>query len=290
MLAAVSNDRQATTSGDERSAAWWSLTKTMLAAACFRLAEEGYIDLTAQIDRQPFTLLQLLRNVAGVPNYTDLEAYRAAVAGGESPCSDDELLERVEVSKLRFAPGTRWGYSNTGYLLVRRTIEAVCDRSIKDALQQLVIDPIGLERTRIAVSRDDLTDCFWLSDAGYDPGWVYHRMAVGPPTEAVRFLDAILKHGFLGKASLAELTRRSELGKGPKGRPWDTIGYGCGLMTGIAVDGQLALGHSGVGEQSVAACYHFPEQINRPTVCVFAEGGDEAFAEWEVCRLAAVSA
>ena len=198
--------------------------------------------------------------------------------------------ERVGVSKLKFVPGTRWGYSNTGYLLVRRMIEAVCDRSINDALRQLVIDPIGLERTRIAASRDDLADCSWLSDAGYDPGWVYHRMAVGPPTEAVRFLDAIFKHRFLREASLAELTRRSELGKGPPGRPWATIGYGCGLMTGTTVDGQLALGHSGVGEQSVAACYHFPEQTNRSTSRVFAEGGEEAVAEWEVCRLAAANA
>ncbi|MBB5515022.1 CubicO group peptidase (beta-lactamase class C family) [Rubricella aquisinus] len=264
--------------------AWWSLTKPVLAVAMLKLAEQGRIDLDASYEAHPFTFLQLLANTSGVPNYTDLPAYRADVAAGVAPWTDADLLTETGLTP-RFPPGTAWAYSNTGFMLIRQTIERIMDRRIDEAIASLLFAPMGIADTRIAHAPEDMAACAWAGDRAYHPGWVYHRMAVGPASDAVRFLDSVFQGGFLSAAGRARLTQRTELGPGPKGRPWRTAAYGLGLMAGEMQAGR-AFGHSGVGPYSVSAAYHFPDRPDRPTACAFGPGADETEVEWQVVRAA----
>lgn len=263
---------------DGPCAAWWSLTKTVLSAATFRLAERGQLDLTKPLAPNPFTPLHLLRNTSGVPNYTDLPRYRIAVEHRQHPWPDADLLARVGPT-LNFAPGTDWAYSNTGYMHIRRLIEQVTDMPIDEAIAALVFVPIGLENTRIALDLTDIAACTWLAETDYHPGWVYHSMAIGPASDAVLFLDALFQSHFLSAAFHTEFMHTTDLGAGPKGRPWLTAAYGAGLMAGRTSLGR-AWGHSGAGPYSVSAAYHFPDMPDSPTVCAFTAGSDESVPEW----------
>ena len=55
-----------------------------------------------------------------------LPAYGQAVQATPSePWDDEELLARALANGPDFEPGDRWAYSNTGFLLVRRIVDAV---------------------------------------------------------------------------------------------------------------------------------------------------------------------
>ena len=85
----VSADGRAEHSGrTEAIFPWWSFTKTVLAIAALRLAEERILALDAPFLGRPYTLRQLLQHRAGVPNYAALAAYHAAVARGEPACGN----------------------------------------------------------------------------------------------------------------------------------------------------------------------------------------------------------
>jgi CubicO group peptidase (beta-lactamase class C family) len=188
---------------------------------------------------------------------------------------------------LDFAPGDGWRYSNVGYLLVRQIIEKAVGREIGRALRHLVFDPLGLQSVRLATSPHDLVETAWGNDTGYDPGWVYHGLLIGTPGDAVRFLHGVLSGGVLPAELLAEMTTRHPIGDGPiPDRPWETMGYGLGLMIGHMTSAGLAIGHSGGGPGSVSAVHRFSDVPTPCTVAAFARGDNEGRTEYEVARLA----
>jgi len=70
------------------------------------------------------------------------------------------------------------------------------------------------------------------------------------------------------------------------GRPWETTGYGLGLMIGRMASAGIAMGHSGAGPGSVSAVYHFRDRPRACTVAAFAPGDHEGIAENEVVHRA----
>jgi hypothetical protein len=86
---------------------------------------------------------------------------------------------------------------------------------------------------------------------------------------------------------LTEMTRRHPIGEQSlPGRPWETTGYGLGLMIGRMASAGMATGHSGAGPGSVSAVYHFADRASPCTVAAFARGDEEGAAENEAVRLA----
>jgi D-alanyl-D-alanine carboxypeptidase len=261
---------------------WWSFTKTVLAAAAMSLVRDGKLTLNVLLPGKPYALLQLLRHSAGVPNYSDLEIYAQAVARGDAPWPPDEMLARVDVNALSFAPDGGWRYSNTGYFLVSRLIEETTGLSLQHALEQLVLTPLGIQDVMIAATPDDLAASAWGNADGYHPDWVYHGLLLGSPAAAALLLDRLLTTNFLPSPLLAEMLRKTPLGESLPGRPARNFGYGAGLMIS---DG--AVGHTGAGPASVAAVYRYADA--GCTVAVFAPVADQAVVEWAAFDLATVS-
>jgi D-alanyl-D-alanine carboxypeptidase len=86
---------------------WWSITKTVLAAAVLRLADSGRFSLDDFYRDRPYTIRQLLQHTAGLNTYGG-DRYRAAVAAGEPTWPVAELLARVNVDRLLFRPDDGW--------------------------------------------------------------------------------------------------------------------------------------------------------------------------------------
>ncbi|HZH26125.1 MAG TPA: serine hydrolase domain-containing protein [Azospirillaceae bacterium] len=270
---------------------WWSFTKTLIAACVLRLAEDGRLGLDAPLDGMPYTPRDLLQHRAGVGDYGGLPDYHEAVAAGEVPWSEDDLLARVPPDRLLFAPGTGWAYSNVGYLLLRRRIERTCGLGLKDALHRLVLEPLGLRFARVAETPQDMRATVFEGGHGYHPGWVYHGTVVGPVAEAALALHRLLTGGLLSPASRAALLDRYPIGGAVAGRPWRTAGYGLGLMMGAMQGPGMAkplevVGHSAGGPGSVGAVYHTSGDGGCRTAAVFAAAGrSEGVAEYEALRL-----
>jgi CubicO group peptidase (beta-lactamase class C family) len=265
--------------------AWWSITKSVLAAAALRLADRDLISLDDFYNGRPYTIRQLLQHTAGLNNYGG-PAYRDAVAAGDPVWPVAELLARVNAERLIFTPGRDWAYSNVGYIFVRQLIEEKAGREIGEALRMLVFGPMDIQRTRVATTPEDMEQTFWGNPDGYDPRWVYHGLLIGPPSDAADFLRRLFSETFLSEGARSAMKTMHALGGSIAGRPWTRIGYGLGLMMGEMGDAGTAFGHSGVGHDSVSSLYCFPALSESPVVAVFGPGTDEGITETEAVRLA----
>ena len=264
---------------------WWSITKTVLSAAVLRLTETGAFRLDDPYDDWPFTIRHLLQHTSGLTTYGG-PAYQKAVAEGEPVWSVEELLARHNVRQLLFSPGKGWAYSNIGYLFVRHLIEHTTEVPLDSALQRLIFTPLGITCTRIATTASDMEHTSWGNPTDYDPQWVFHGLLIGPPTDAVVFLDGLLAGRVLSAMSLEAMQDQRMLGGLLPGRPWTQTGYGLGLMMGEVKSVGRVVGHSGVGPDSVSALYAFLDLPGCPVVSAFAPGTDEGMVEHETVRLA----
>jgi len=272
------------------SAPWWSLTKTVLAAAALVLVADGRLSLDASMRGRPFTLRHLLQHRSGLPEYGRLTAYHEAVANGKMPWTRGELLRRVQADKPIFEPGQGWAYSSIGYMLVRELIEDAACEELGAALKGLVLAPLGLANVELARYPADLAATAWGNPAGYHPGWVYHGLLVGSAASAALLLHRLLGGALLPAALLCEMLSPHPVGGPVPGRPWRTAGYGLGLMIGIGETGAAYVGHTGGGPGSTAAIYQRgPERHRsgpRRTAAAFARTADPALVERRAMTLA----
>src|SRR5262249_4415371 len=233
---------------------WWSITKTVLAAAVLRLADRGRLSLDNFYNDRPYTIRQLLQHTAGLNTYGGPH-YRTAVAAGDPVWPVAELLTRVKADRLIFSPGAGCAYSHVGYLLVRQLIEEPIGMEIDESPRVLVFEPMGIQRTRIAKTPGDMAKTQWGNPNGYDPRWVYHGLLIGPPSDAVDFLRRLFSGPFLSDDAASAMKSMHALGGSIAGRPWKKTGYGLGLMIGEMEKAGLAYGHSGVGHASVSSLF-----------------------------------
>ena len=258
---------------------WWSLTKTAIAAAALALVGDGRLALDEPLHSRPYTLRQLLQHTAGVPEYGALAAYHEAVSRRDAPWSVEELLRRVVANRLLFEPGRGWTYSNVGYLFVRRLIENEMGKRFDTALRRLVFEPLGVQEVTLAREPADLDGTAWGNQSRYHPGWVYHGLAVGTPAEAALFVDRLFAGQLLPAELLRAMLEVHPVGGPIAGRPWQSPGYGLGIMADAASPRGRCMGHTGGGPGSVAASFHFADLRPTRTVAAFAPVEDPGVVE-----------
>ncbi len=141
-----------------------SMTKPFTALAVMQLVERGQLKLDDTLativpdfpHATQITIRQLLSHSSGVVNYNRLPEYEEYHI---RPMSLQEMLDWIGEQELEFPPGSRFSYSNSGYLLLSAVIERVTGMSYADVLQQNVFDPAGMnssgvdEETRLVSRR-----------------------------------------------------------------------------------------------------------------------------------------
>lgn len=130
-----------------------SLTKLFTQLAALELAEQGRLDLDAPIStyrpdleaawKDRVTTRHLLAMTSGLSR----ELHATPERGVEY---DDEgfaggYLDGHAGAELRGEPGGAHAYSNLGYWLVGAVIESVAGESFVDAVNRLVLEPLGAE-------------------------------------------------------------------------------------------------------------------------------------------------
>ena len=128
-----------------------SLTKQFVGWTVARLADDGVLDLSADIRTyiefpdygSPITLRHLLHHTSGIRDIRSL-ATRAGWAWGDA-IDEREMLSLVQRQRaLNFPPGTRHLYSNSNYLLLGAIVERVTGQDLGIALKALLIDPASM--------------------------------------------------------------------------------------------------------------------------------------------------
>ncbi|KAA6465306.1 beta-lactamase family protein [Acidobacteria bacterium AB60] len=233
---------------------WWSFTKTVLSITTLRLVEKGSLSLDGHLPDFPFSLRQLLRHEAGLPDYARIAQYHADVAAGKTPWPVERLLAIADANRLRYAPGAGWGYSNIGYLRVSQLIERASGKDLAEALGDHVFGPAGLASPRLAKEPGDLIEVQMGSTSGYHPGWVYHGLVVGTVADAARLLWLLTNNRLLQPSTFAEMIDPHSLLNFRSAANPDPAD-GLGLMLRAKNPIMHPIGHTGEGPDSKIAVY-----------------------------------
>ena len=220
-----------------------SITKQFTALAVLVLQERGKLRVTDHVcvhlpacppHWAPVTVEHLLTHTSGLLNYTDVmeenldEFFR--VAGGRQP-TPEGILRTVADRPLEFPPGSRWVYSNSGYVLLGHLVERISGTSYADFLRDEILDPLDMSDTshqpgvasgeEYAVGHED-----WETRAVVLNAEVF--FATGSMTSTVNDLGRWQRFLLTGKPAVVERETLAELLR-PRVAASTTEFYGYGI-------------------------------------------------------------
>ena len=130
-----------------------SITKQFTGVAILMLAEQGKLSLQDEIGNyipdfptgdKKVTILHLLTHTSGIKSHTDMEEWLPLVRKDMTP---QELIAMSKGKPLEFAPGERWKYNNSGYIMLGAIIEKVSGRSYEDFVRENIFVPLGMKHS-----------------------------------------------------------------------------------------------------------------------------------------------
>ena len=149
-----------------------SITKQFTSSAIMRLVEQGKISLDDDMSKylpsfplqgHRVTIRQLLNHTSGIHSYTSEQAWRPHWAEDLSP---DSIVGFVTRDTFDFAPGARWSYNNTGYVLLGMIVEKVTGVPYARYLDEQFFNPLGLQYTMYCPAPNARDTTFAI---GYSP-------------------------------------------------------------------------------------------------------------------------
>lgn len=135
-----------------------SLGKQFAAVAAMLLVEDGKLALDDSITRflpdapatwNPITLRHLLTHTSGIPDYDE------HTLDFRKDYTEDELVRLAFGLPLEFPAGSRWNYSNTGYVLLGVIIGKASGNFYGNVLRDRVFGPLGMTTARI-ISEEEI--------------------------------------------------------------------------------------------------------------------------------------
>jgi hypothetical protein len=112
---------------------------------------------------EKITVFNLLTHTSGIPSFTDFKDYADTEPFATTPA---KLVARFCDKPLDFEPGTKWSYSNSGYVLLGYLIERITGGTYADFVQKNLFDPLGMKDSGC----DSNSAIIRHRAAGYFPG------------------------------------------------------------------------------------------------------------------------
>ena len=241
-----------------------SNTKTFVAVVIMKMVEEGKVKLDEPVetylpglikgqgvDGKKITVRQLLQHTSGLPEYIDESAVDYFGTRNDY-VSPRDLLDTALARPAQFAPGAKFAYTNTNYIVLGLLAERVGKRPIAEQIEVKIVKPLGLKHTympgpgektlrgkhpRGYHTRDNkpgkLED---ITDLNPSMAWTAGAM-VSTPSELNKFAQSIHDGTLLRQKSIAEMK---------KGVSAPEVGgeYGLGIYSQKLSCG-VAWGHNG---------------------------------------------
>lgn len=134
-----------------------SLGKQFTAAAILLLSEVGTLSLLDSLLKffpdapdawRGITIRHLLTHTSGIADYTDSSFHH------QRDYTEEQLVQNLFELPLEFPPGSRWSYSNSGYVLLGILIHRVTGKFYGDLLREEVFTPAGMTTARVISEAD----------------------------------------------------------------------------------------------------------------------------------------
>ncbi|GJL91794.1 serine hydrolase domain-containing protein [Hyphococcus sp.] len=235
-----------------------SVSKLFAATLALQLAEEGKLDLDADIrnyvpdwpdhDGAVITLRQLAAHTSGMPHYDGGDHYDASVLY-------DTLNDSLSIyahKSLLFAPGEGYSYSSYGYALMGAAVENVTKESFADVLDRYVTGRLSLTET----SAENIhalppnTSHLFIQRGGEIPRNDQHHVlgATGiltTPSDLVEFADAFMSGALVRSETVEDALTPATLTNGKlAGETRFAVGFG--WRVGKNWEGEDVAHHAGI--------------------------------------------
>ena len=252
-----------------------SVGKQFVSAAIMMLVEEGKLSLDDGITRyfpdapatwKPILIKNLLSHTSGLAEYESEER-----TGPKGPFylrldfTEDELLSKIEALPIEAAPGEKWDYRNTNYVLLGILIHKVTGKPYYEFLSERIFKPLGMTSTRLINDRDIILN----RAAGYEieDGQLKNQEWVSPTfnstadgtlyfnlIDLAKWDDALYGTQLLKQSSLDRMWTVYLLNDGqPNG-----AGYGFGWSIGKQKD-HKRIGHGGAWQGFTCDISRYPD-------------------------------
>jgi CubicO group peptidase (beta-lactamase class C family) len=133
-----------------------SIGKQFTAVAILQLMEQGKLNLQDEITKfipdyptygNKITIEHLLTHTSGIHNFSGMEDPEKKLT---TDCTPNEVIDFFKNLPMRFAPGTKWEYSNSGYFLLGFIIEKITGKPYSEYLEENFFKPLGMTNSLFA--------------------------------------------------------------------------------------------------------------------------------------------
>lgn len=130
-----------------------SITKQFTAMVVLMLERQGKLKVEDPVSKympdaptawKKVTIHHLLTHTSGIPSFTSFPDYMKTMT---LPSPAAETVKRFRDKPLEFEPGSRFRYSNSGYVLLGYVIEKITGRSYEDLVGKWIFGPLGMKDT-----------------------------------------------------------------------------------------------------------------------------------------------
>ncbi|MBX2994129.1 MAG: beta-lactamase family protein [Bdellovibrionaceae bacterium] len=252
----------------------YSIAKTILAILALDLANQGELNLDAEIGKyvqreipdwlKKATLRHLLSHRSGIFDYGPFKSYHEAVRSRPDHTEGREhFVAKVFDKGPQFEAGSSFFYSNIGYMLIREIIESKADTDLQTLFDSKIGTPLKIQMEFLRGPTNEIMSGFspYLSKdcpdvkGFYDFSWVFHgtfRATLSDLTSLIENLETLV-----GTSAFKEM-----ISLHPLEFPHPTIhpSYGLGLMGDMGASFGPTYGHNGGGPGFSVAAYASPEK------------------------------
>lgn len=133
-----------------------SIGKQFTAAAVMLLVQDGKLSLEDKITKylvntpqswKEITVRNLLTHTSGLGDYPEEISLRGDY-------TEDDYIRIFQKTPLNFAPGSKWDYSNVGYVTLGIIIRRITGKFYGDFLRERLFGPLGMSTTRVISEAD----------------------------------------------------------------------------------------------------------------------------------------
>ncbi|MBC6492057.1 serine hydrolase domain-containing protein [Flavihumibacter stibioxidans] len=214
-----------------------SITKQFTAIAILMLEEEGRLKVTDPIGRyipdypagDRITIHHLLTHTSGIRDFTKMQSLRDIAQKEMTP---KMMVDFFKNEPVDFAPGEKFDYNNSGYVLLGYIIELVSGESYEDYIQHHIFSKAGMNQSRYASDRQIIPN----------RAYGYHQKEIGyvnkttisysipfssgslmsTATDMLKWQNALNQHLLLSSAATKKVFSQYKLNNG------ETFTYGYG--------------------------------------------------------------
>ena len=246
-----------------------SITKQFTAVAILQLVEKGKIHLEDEITKfipdyptrgTRITIEHLLTHTSGIRNYATI---RDTTGRGALDFTPREMVDYFKNEPMRFEPGTKWEYSNSGYVLLGAILEQVTGKSYGDYLEENIFKPVGMSHSYYAGDKGlvmNRADGYAKNDRGFvhvpylSMTQPYAAGSILSTVEDLfRWNRALLSGRLVGKEMLAKAWSRYKLADGTE------TNYGYGWRLGF-IQESPSLWHGGLINGFITMALYLPTE------------------------------